>query len=248
MTEGATGGPDGQDKGPEAGGLPPQVVPTQKRFFLIEYSDEVRKGLRWLRASPKPVEGTLTKVKAGVRAWWRGKKARFGIVAVVAIVVVSWGLFSAQASSTSVFHGTAPVGPGETGHNWTATFTGTVQEQGTSPVNVTMNATKLSALTVTLTWKDESVPAYQRNQPDSLGFNVTAPNGKNWTAAMATSGSVTWKLDDTATVYGAGPWVITVQGGTMGDIQPVSGRPCIAGFLCQPDTSNAWNLKVESAW
>lgn len=248
MSEGGIGVPHGQDKAPEAGGLPQQVVPTQKKFFLIEYFEELRKGIRWLRAAPKPSEGTLVKVKGGFQKWAKGKKARLGVVAVVAIMLVSWGLFSAQASSTSVFHGTGPARPGETGNNATVTFSGTVQEQGTSAVNVTMNATKLSALTVTLTWTDEGVAVYQRNQPDSLGFTVAAPNGKNWTAPMATSGTVTWKLDDTAANYGATNWTVTVQGGTMGDIQPISGRPCVGNLICRADTSNAWSLKVDSAW
>ena len=243
------GGAHGAEKPPEAGGLEAQVVPAEKKFFLVEYIQEMRKAFRWVRSAPKPEEGTLKKAKAGLRTWAKGKKARFGVAAVVAIMVVSWGLFSAQASSTTVYQGGGPPGPGATGNNATVTFSGSVSEQGTTPVNVTTNATRLSALSVTLTWSDEPVSANQRNQPDQLGFTVGAPSGQSWTAPMSTSGSVTWRLDDTSKDYGAFNWTVTVEGGTMGDVQPITGRPCLPlNLVCRPDTSNAWSLRVDSAW
>ena len=249
MSEGHMGGAPGAEKPPEAGGLDAQVVPAEKKFFLVEYIQEMRKAFRWVRSAPKPEEGTLKKAKAGLRRWAKGKKARFGVAAVVAIMVVSWGLFSAQASSTAVYQGGGPPGPGPSGNTGNMTIAGVVDEDSTKAVNVTLNATRLSGFTVTLTWTDESVGANQRNQPDQLGFTVMAPSGQNWTAPMSTSGTVNWKLDDTSKDYGAGAWTITVQGGNMGDVQPITGRPCLPlNLVCRPDTSKGWTLKMDWAW
>lgn len=251
MSEGISAGAEG-GKAPEAGGMPASPVAGPKKFFMLEYLDEARKGLGWLRTSPKPEQGIVPKVTEGLRKWAKLRKARVGVIAIMAIMLTSYGLFSAQAGSTKVLQGPGAHGPGPTGHNQSLTFSGTVAENGKSPQNMTLNVTKFASLTMTLTWRDEGAPPLRTNQPDQLGFSVKAPDGENWTAPMASNppggqGQVVWKLNDTSKDYGAGAWMVTVEGGTMGDIVKTSGNPiCVAG--CSSDTSNAWSLSVEAAW
>jgi hypothetical protein len=242
--EGHEGAPGG-----EAGGMPVQAVPTTKKFFLVEYVEEILRGFRWLRSAPKPEEGVMPRVVRGFKKWSKGRKARVGMVVVVAIMAAAGGLFSAQAANTPIYTGPGGGGGGGgSGRNGTYTTSSTVGENSEVPLVADFNGTGVyKSLTITLTWTDEPSSALQTNQPDSLGFDVVAPNGKNWTAGTATNpvggtGRLTWALDETGTNYGAAGWQIIVKAGTMGDYTRPSGRPCA---LCSADTSNAFTLTAE---
>lgn len=249
MSEGiSTPSGEGGPHTPEAGGLAPQQVPAQKKLFLLEYFDEVRRGITWLRAAPKPDENVFQRINKGFRKWARGRKARLGGAVVVFIVVAAYSLFSAQAGSTPVL-GPGP-GPGTGPNNGTVPLSGTVAESSQTTVNATLNSTTVAAMTVTLTWMDESYGGLRTNQPDSLGFDVMAPNGKNWSAPMSANpvggqGRVTWQLTETNVDFGGTSWSFVVRGGTMGDCTRPTGLPCFA----QPaDTSNTFSLTVAYSW
>lgn len=251
MSEGIST-PSGEgERLPEAGGLPPQTVPSQKKFFLLEYLDEVRRGIAWLRAAPKPEEAVIQRVSAGFRKWAKGRKARIGGVVVVLIIFASYSLFAAQAGSTPVYQGGGPgTGPGGGAINATVPLSGSVTESSQTTLNATLNSTRIAGMTVTLTWTDESYGGLRTNQPDSLGFDVVAPNGKNWSAPMSANpvgqpGRVTWQLTETNLDYGGTSWSFIVKGGTMGDCTRPTGLPC---FAQGPDTSNAFSLTVAYSY
>jgi hypothetical protein len=238
------GAPSGA--GPEAGGMPKQAAPTTKKFFLLEYLDEVRRGAKWMREAPKAETNIVSKTTVGLRKWSKLRKARIGMVVVVVIIVAASGLFAAQAGSVTYAAGSGPVGPGPTGHSANFTFNGTVTENGNISTAEKVDAGTLTAMKATLTWSDEPAGLFLTNQPDALGLKVTAPNGQSWTVNTTTTSPVTWTLPDGARSGTAGDWNFTVLGGTMGDVvRSAGGGPCPR---CGPDTKNAFALKVEAAW
>jgi hypothetical protein len=209
--------------------------------------DEVRRGVKWMRDAPRPEEPIMNKVRRGLIRWSKLRKARVGVVTLVAISLLAYGLFSAQAGSTPVVPGRGPVGPGPTGQNHTETLQGSVAENGNASQEVTFEATRLSTLNVTLSWSDEPVGFGLQNQPDSLGLEVRAPNGKNWSKAATTASPLTWSLDDPSVDYGAGAWTFTIIGGSMGDITRSGGLPGPCP-RCSSDTMASYTLRVEGAW
>jgi hypothetical protein len=248
MSEGIGAAHKEEGAGPEAGGMPVAAVPKEKKFFLIEYFDEVRRGINWMRTAPKPEKNIVNKVQGGLSKWSKLKKARVGIVAVFLISGAAYGLFNAQAASTPLVPGHGQVGPGPTGNAANGTFAGHVGEMANTSGNTSELPARIAALKVVLSWRDEAPPrAWLQNQPDQLGLNVRSPNGQNWTVAPTTTSPVTWNLPDPAKDYGAGPWAITVNGGTMGDITHSGGigGPCP---LCGPDTGNDFSVAYNATW
>ena len=247
MSEGLAQAGKGEGEAPQAGGMPVQAAPAAKKFFLFEYIDEVRKGFRWMRTSPKPDQPITKKVSTGLLQWTKLRKARVGMIVVLLIMGAAWGLFSAQAAGT---HAQSPSGggthPGTGGHNNT-TKAGSVSENAKTSVNVTLQSSHLASLNITLTWSDEPAGIGLTNQPDQLGLAVTAPNGKNWSVAPSASSPVKWSLNDTMPDYGPGDWNITVVGGTMGDVTRAGGLPGPCP-RCSSDSSNAWSMTVDYSW
>jgi hypothetical protein len=234
-------------EGPQAGGMPAAVAPTTKRFFLIEYLDEVRRGITWMRTAPKPEEAMLRKVQRGLVKWSKLRKARVGMVVLVLIAAASWGVFAVQAGTTETVEPGGPVGPGPTGNNMTQAFAGSVMENGNATHAISnLTVSRFATFRATLSWTDEaqSRPTLT-NQPDQLGITVIAPNGANWTVAPTTTSPATWNLADAALDYGVGTWTFEVVGGTMGDVTRAGGLPC---FTCAADSSNSYSLRVEAAW
>ncbi len=225
-----------------------------KEFFLIEYYHEILRGVRWLRATPKPDEGVIKRTRKGFVRWSRGRKSRYGAIAVVGIIVVSYMLFAAQTANTPTGNFVPPGGggPGENQGTWTAS--GTVAENGKDtasvmPANATMPRS-FASLRVVLTWTDEPASnPLRRNLPDNLGLNVTAPNGQSWQEGPVANGRVEWTLDATGQDLGGTTWedwTVVVLGGSMGDEQPISGpRPCP---LCASDNSNTYSLSADYSW
>jgi len=64
------------EAGVEARGLGLQVGAPAKRFFIIEYVDEVRRGFKWMRTAPKPDTSVVKRVREGLTKWSRLRKAR----------------------------------------------------------------------------------------------------------------------------------------------------------------------------
>lgn len=246
MSEGLGASPQGEGAGPRAGGMPAASVPTVKKFFLVEYMDEVRRGLTWMRSSPKPDQPIVAKVQGGLIRWSKLRKARVGMVVVVAMIAASYGLFAVQAGQTPVTQ-IVPVGPGPTGNTFNQSFGGHVMENGNvtqSVKNITVS--HFAVFRATLSWTDEPAGGIARtNQPDSLGLEVHAPNGLNWSKAVSTTSPQTWSVEDPAVDYGVGDWTFTVLGGTMGDVTRAGGFPCLT---CPADTGNDFTLKIEAAW
>jgi len=240
---------EGDDGSSSAGGLGPQAVPQVTKFFLIEYFDEVRRGLRWMRGAPKPEKGIVPRVAAGLQTWSKGRKARMGVVAIAAIMIGAWVVFAGQAANTDVDNGPGGGGGGGGGGSkGNYTNTSTVGENSNITLMANFNGPGIfKSMTATLTWTDQAGSVGQTNQPDQLGFDLIAPNGKNWSAGMATNpvggaGRVTWSLNDTAPNYGAAGWQIIVKGGTMGDYVRPTGRPCV---LCPADNTNSFTVTVD---
>jgi hypothetical protein len=225
-------------------------APAAAKFFLIEYAEEVMRGVRWLRSSPKPEQSVAYRTQRGFLKWARGRKAMQGGLTVAAVIGICFVLFGAQAEGTPLLTGPGTPGGGGPGPNQdTLTAAGTVTENGQVPVTFTPNTTRFASLTILLTWVDEN-PSNPTviNTPDNLGFDVMAPDGETtWQAAMAPNGRVLWTLDDVTADFGEGDWTVTVNGGTMGDEIPATRRPgpCLR---CQADTSNAWDLAFEYSW
>src|SRR5258705_13964104 len=124
MSEGIAAANKEEGAGPEAGGMPVAAAPTAKKFFLIEYLEEVRRGIKWMRTAPKPEQNIVKKVQGGFTNWSKLRKARVGIVVTLLIIGGAYGLFTAQAASTPVVPGQGQVGPGPTGHAANGTLTG----------------------------------------------------------------------------------------------------------------------------
>ena len=240
---------------------PAPAAPARKGFsvgalvtFFLEYYREMRRGFKWLRAAPKPEVSPRQRAQKGFVLWSKTRKARIGVVAVLGIVVASYGVFYVQAVSTETQDPPdGGGGGGGTGNNGSTWVNGTVAENSDEASTVDVEHTRLASLMITLTWTDEPGRTLQVNQPDSLGFNVSAPNGFSADVGPATNpaggtGSLSWSLPENITgiELGGAQWTITVQGGAMGDPRPPSGRPC--PVLCAPDTSNAYSLKVEWTW
>jgi len=240
---------------PEAGGLGAHGPAAAKRFFLIEYADEVRRGFRWMLRAPRPDESVVKRVSRGFARWSKLRKARLGSASVVGIVVLAYVIFSAQAGTTALLQAPprtgGPSGPGT--HHAMHNITDTVGENSEKSYDEMFNETKVfKTLTIVLTWTDESSPPTQVNQPDSLGLKIVAPNGKNYTAGPATNpqngqGKVTWSLNDTGVDVGGNNWKVTVVGGNMGDNVRPTGRPCFPG-VCPVDRSNAFDLVIDYTW
>jgi hypothetical protein len=249
MSERIGGAAKAEGVGPEAGGMPVAAAPAAKKFFLLEYFDEVRRGISWMRTAPKPEQNIVQKVKGGLTNWSKLRKARVGMVVVLLVVGAAYGLFSAQAGSTPIvpFHGQA--GPGPTGNEANGTFSGRVTEMGNTSGNTSDLPTRLASLKVVLSWRDETVGGGLQNQPDQLGLAVRAPNGLNWTVAPTQTSPVPWNLPDPAKDYGAGPWAITVLGGTMGDVTHVGGGTtfCLPS-RCTMDTGNDFSVAYNATW
>jgi hypothetical protein len=255
-----------REEKPEAALGPAPTAPARKGLslgaigpFFIEYYREMSRGIKWLRAAPKPEVLPRQRAKKGFVLWSKARKARIGIVATLGIIIASYGLFSVQAASTPTLPcppescGGGGGGGGGTGNNASTWVNGTVAENSDEASTVDVEHTRLASFMITLTWMDEPGRTLQVNQPDSLGFNVSAPNGYSVDVGPATNpaggtGSLSWSLPEnmTGTDLGGTQWTITVQGGAMGDPRPPSGRPC--PVLCTPDTSNAYSLKVEWTW
>lgn len=240
---------EGDEGASSSGGLDPQVVPQVNKFFLLEYFDEVRRGFKWMRSAPKPETGVVPRVAGGLKKWSKGRKARMGVVAVIAIMIGAAVLFSAQAANTPVNNGPGGGGGGGGGGNaGSFTETGNVGENSEVTVTANFNGSGVyQSMTITLTWTDQAAPPLQTNQPDQLGFDVVAPNGMNWSAGNATnpvggSGRVTWSLNDTTTNFGAEGWQMIVKGGTMGDYTRPTGRPCL---ICGTDNTNSFTITVD---
>ena len=248
MSEGIGAGHKEEGAGPEAGGMPVAAVPAVKKFFLLEYFDEVRRGISWMRTSPKPEKNIVQKVQGGLLNWSKLRKARVGMVVVLIVMGAAYGLFSAQAGSTPLVpHGGGGGGPGPTGNSANGTITGHVAENGNATGNTSELPTRMAAFKVTLSWRDEPAPTFLQNQPDQLGLDVRAPNGLNWTVAKTTTSPVTWNLPDPGKDYGAGPWTIIVLGGDMGDITHSGGigGPCPR---CAMDTGNDFSVAYNATW
>jgi hypothetical protein len=249
MTEGMVGQGGEGHEAPEAGGMPVQAAPAATKFFMLEYLDEVQRGLRWLRTTPKPEEGVLKKVAAGLRKWAKGRKARIGAVAIALIVAASYSLFAAQAGQTPTYEGPGGGGPGPGPNNYTFELSGAVDENGQTEKPVTANSTNIASMTATLTWTDEVYGRLLTNQPDSMGLEVRAPDGRVWNTSMSSNpvggqGRVVWELDAPGN-FGAANWTFVVKGGTMGDCARPTGLAC---FLQPADTSNQFELMVAHSW
>jgi hypothetical protein len=209
--------------------------------------DEVRRGINWMRTAPKPEKNIVNKVQGGLSKWSKLKKARVGILAVFLISGAAYGLFNAQAASTPIVAGHGPVGPGPTGNFANGTFTGHVAENGNVSGNTSELPTRVAAVKITLSWRDEATQPGLQNQPDQLGFEIRAPGGANWTVAKTQSSPVNWVLPDPAKDYGAGPWAIIVLGGTMGDITHTGGSTILCP-RCMPDTGNDFSVAYNATW
>jgi len=242
------------EAGGEAGGLGLQVGAPAKRFFIIEYVDEVRRGFKWMRTAPKPDTSVVKRVREGLMKWSRLRKARLGAVIVVVIVGLSYGLFSAQSGTTPLL--AAPIIPGGPGgpgtHHNTTHINDSVGEDSEKAFDEVLEATTFKSFTVVLTWTDEPASALQVNQPDSLGLKLLAPDGMNYSAGPATNpvggqGKVTWSLNETGKNMGGANWKITVVGGNMGDIVRPSGRSCFPG-VCPMDRSNTFQMTIDYSW
>jgi len=244
--------PEGTERreAPEGLGSPPPAA-GPKEFFLVEYVKEILRGVRWLRASPKPEQSTLKRVQKGLFRWSRGRKSRIGVVVVLGIVMMSYVIFSAQALNTQTLE--RPEPPGANNATWAGT--GTVSEDGQSEVAITPPDAPFPGtfahLTIVLTWTDEpaSNPTV-RNAPDNLGLNITAPDGRSWELAPVSNGRLMWSLEATGEPLGGEnwqDWSVVVLGGTMGDEEPISGRPgpCLR---CQVDNSNMYNVAADYSW
>jgi hypothetical protein len=245
---------EGDEPAGQSGGLGAQAPPPVKRFFLVEYVDEVRRGLKWMRSAPKPETNVFAHVQRGLQRWSRLRKARLGAVIVVVIVGLSYGLFSAQAGTTPLLAAPivpgGPTGPG-THHNGT-NISDSVGENSEKAYDEVLPTTTFKSFTVILTWMDESTPVTQVNEPDSLGLKLVAPNGMNYSAGPATNpvggqGKVAWALNDTGKDMGGTNWKIVVVGGTMGDVVRPTGRPCLPG-VCPIDRANTFQMSIDYTW
>lgn len=247
MNEGIGGAPKEEGVAPEAGGMPVAEVRAAKKFFLLEYFDEVRRGITWMRTAPKPDQNIVKRVQGGLTKWSKLRKARVGIVVTLLIMGAAYGLFTAQAGSTPLVAGHGPAGPGPTGNAASGNLTGHVTENGNMSGNTSELPARLATLKVTLSWRDEPAGAGLQNQPDQLGLDVRSPSGLNYTVAKTTSSPVSWSLPNATKDYGAGPWVITVVGGTMGDITHTGGigGPCLR---CSQDTGNDFAVAWNATW
>jgi len=244
---------EGDEPAGGSGGLGPQAAAPAKRFFLLEYVDEVRRGFKWMLAAPKPERNLFAHVQRGLKKWSKLRKARLGAVIVVVIVGLSYGVFSAQAGTTPLLAPPIVPGvPGGPGTHQNLTISDSVGENSEKAYDEILNATNFKSFTVILTWTDESTPVTQVNQPDSLGLKLVAPNGMNYSAGPATNpaggqGKVSWALNDTGKDMGGANWKIIVVGGTMGDVVRPSGRPCLPG-VCPIDRANAFQMTIDYTW
>ena len=125
---------------------------------------------------------------------------------------------------------------------------GTISENSEEDVNIEfdkeeLNSYKrLNSVTVRLTWTDEGAGIGRTNEPDSMGFTLTSPNGETVSAPVSESGSASETLepeDGKADDY-LGTWVLTLECGNCGDITGRGGLVTLG-----QDNSCSYSVEVE---
>ena len=129
----------------------------------------------------------------------------------------------------------------EVDHNFPA-ITGEAGENTEEDRTLNFEHQRATSVSVTLTWTDEG-SSYVRgtNEPDEMGFLLTAPGGESFSSDISTSGSVSesFTLDESmARDHYTGEWIITIICGDCGDdYGPL-------GFRSSADTSASFRCTV----
>jgi len=160
-----------------------------------------------------------------------------------ATVMIPVLLLGSYAMGTSTYYPPEGEGASEGVVGETEVVEEQVNEQGYTSVGDTytieVNATgKTLYINMTLSWKDEEVRRYQKNEPDTFSLRIVSPRGEVVEEARTEVGTISLSHKAEGEV---GVWKVLV---TCENAGPVTSRGPL-GLLTWRDDGNSWSLEGE---